>query len=59
MDAHTLAEVNASARVLKNVGMEFMGSAVDPDAGEVWHWGVRKTDWMTRRVTTRGAKEVD
>lgn len=35
VDAHTLAERNASVRVLEKVGMKFMGAVDDPDVGEV------------------------
>lgn len=45
VDAHTLAERNASARVLENVGMRFMGAENDPDVGEVWHWSVHRADY--------------
>lgn len=38
VDAHTLNEVNSSTRVLEKVGMEMIGTAHDPDEGEVWHW---------------------
>jgi ribosomal-protein-alanine N-acetyltransferase len=44
VDAHTLAEFNASTRVLKSVGMEFVGSAAAPDVGGVWHWRLQRTD---------------
>jgi [ribosomal protein S5]-alanine N-acetyltransferase len=36
--AHTLAESNASTRVLERCGFEFVGEVVDPDAGPVWRW---------------------
>jgi RimJ/RimL family protein N-acetyltransferase len=38
--AHTLAEPNASTRVLTKAGMEFVGDVVDPDDGRVWRWQV-------------------
>ncbi|MDX6696284.1 MAG: [ribosomal protein S5]-alanine N-acetyltransferase [Blastocatellia bacterium] len=48
VDAHTLAEVNPSTRVLKKVGMKFIEALRDAEHGEVWHWrltsdGYRKT----------------
>lgn len=45
VDAHTLAEQNGSTRVLEKVGMFQDGSAHDPDAGEVWHWTLRRGDY--------------
>ena len=45
VEAHTLAEHNASTRVLEKVGMRNVGTAHDPDAGEVWHWSLSKEDY--------------
>lgn len=45
VDAHTLAEHNASTRVLEKVGMVNMGIAPDPDVGEVWHWSLSQEDY--------------
>lgn len=36
--AHTLAEKNASTRVLEKVAMRFVGEVTDPDDGQVWQW---------------------
>jgi RimJ/RimL family protein N-acetyltransferase len=36
--AHTLPTPNASTRVLKKCGFEFMGEVMDPDDGRVWRW---------------------
>ena len=36
--AHTLAERNASCRVLEKVGFKHAGSLVDPEDGPVWRW---------------------
>ncbi len=44
VDAHTLAEYNASTRVLEKIGMENVGKAHDSDVGEVWHWSLSKED---------------
>lgn len=38
VQAHTLAEENASVRVLKNCGMTFVQAIDDPDDGPVWQW---------------------
>ncbi|MCA1703613.1 MAG: GNAT family N-acetyltransferase [Actinobacteria bacterium] len=48
VDAHTLAERNASVRVLEKVGMKFMGAVDDPDVGEVWHWSLHRADYQRR-----------
>jgi ribosomal-protein-alanine N-acetyltransferase len=45
VDAHTLAEVNASTRVLEKVGMKQVGVAHDDDAGDVWHWRLKREDY--------------
>ena len=44
VDAHTLAERNASTRVLEKVGMRLVGTANDPDVGEVWRWSLQRAD---------------
>ena len=36
--AHTLAERNASCRVLEKVGVQHAGSRRDPEDGPVWRW---------------------
>ena len=38
VQAHTLAEENASVRVLKKCGMVFTGAFDDPDDGPIWQW---------------------
>jgi ribosomal-protein-alanine N-acetyltransferase len=38
--AHTLAEHNASTRVLEKCGMTKVAEAVDPDVGNVWRWEI-------------------
>jgi [ribosomal protein S5]-alanine N-acetyltransferase len=38
--AHTLAESNASTRVLEKCGMTKVSEAVDPDVGNVWRWEI-------------------
>lgn len=38
--AHTLAERNASTRVLEKVGMRLWGPVEDPEDGIVWRWEV-------------------
>ena len=36
--AHTLAEPNASTKVLERCGFSFAGDVTDPDEGTVWRW---------------------
>ena len=36
--AHTLRERNVSARILENLGFEFLGEVTEPGAGPVWRW---------------------
>jgi [ribosomal protein S5]-alanine N-acetyltransferase len=36
--AHTLPETNASTRVLKKCGFDFVGEVTDPEDGPVWRW---------------------
>lgn len=36
--AHTLAEENASVRVLRKVGFQWDGEIVSEDAGAIWRW---------------------
>lgn len=45
VDAHTLAEHNASTRVLEKVGMKNVGTIHDPDDGEIWHWSLSKENY--------------
>ena len=45
VDAHTLSETNHSTRVLEKIGMTKIGTAHDPDEGEVWHWRITREDY--------------
>ncbi|MDX2272410.1 MAG: GNAT family N-acetyltransferase [Cyanobacteriota bacterium] len=40
--AHTLAERNASTRVLEKCGMRQVAEIIDPEDGKVWRWEVAK-----------------
>lgn len=40
--AHTLAEPNASTRVLTKCGFRRIGEVVDPEDGVVWRWEKRR-----------------
>jgi [ribosomal protein S5]-alanine N-acetyltransferase len=41
--AHTLAEPNASTRVLNKCGMSKVSEAIDPDVGKIWRWEIGAT----------------
>lgn len=43
IDAHTLAQANASTRVLEKSGFEIIGTLEDPDEGSIWHWRLSRT----------------
>jgi RimJ/RimL family protein N-acetyltransferase len=45
--AHTLAERNASTRVLEKLGMSFVGFADDVDVGKVWRWELTRPAEVT------------
>jgi [ribosomal protein S5]-alanine N-acetyltransferase len=47
VQAHTLAERNASTRVLEKVGMKRTGTVQDPDDGEVWQWSLNRGDYQS------------
>jgi RimJ/RimL family protein N-acetyltransferase len=38
--AHTLAEPNASTRVLEKCGMTKVSETIEPDVGNVWRWEI-------------------
>lgn len=44
VDAHTRAEPNASTRVLRKVGMGFVGTVEDPRIGEAWRWSLPRSN---------------
>jgi RimJ/RimL family protein N-acetyltransferase len=45
VQAHTLKDGTASINVLKKLGMSFVGTADDPDEGEVLRWRVERKDY--------------
>lgn len=46
VQAHTLKDGMASINVLKKLGMKFIGTAHDPDEGEVLRWRVERKDFI-------------
>ena len=45
VDAHTLAEENASVKVLQKCGMRKIGEKSDPEDGQIWHWRVLREEF--------------
>lgn len=43
VEAHTLAEVNASNAVLKKLGMRFVEELPNDEVGAVWRWRMERT----------------
>ena len=43
--AHTLAQRNASNRVLQKVGMKFIAEVNDPEEGKIWRWQIRRDEY--------------
>ncbi|MFN8524271.1 MAG: GNAT family N-acetyltransferase [Chloroflexota bacterium] len=48
--AHTLAEPNASNRVLQKVGMRFVAAVEDPDEGTIWRWQIGRAEYERARA---------
>jgi RimJ/RimL family protein N-acetyltransferase len=48
VDAHTLPERNASARVLEWNRFRHIGIVEHPDDGMIWHWRVTRDEWEAR-----------
>jgi ribosomal-protein-alanine N-acetyltransferase len=44
VDAHTLAEWNASTAILKKCGLVKIAEKHDPDDGDIWHWRLLRGD---------------
>lgn len=45
--AHTLAEENASVKILRNCGFTFAEEIQDPEDGTIWKWvKLRSTSWI-------------
>jgi ribosomal-protein-alanine N-acetyltransferase len=47
VQAHTLKDGEASINVLKKLGMKLVGTAEDPDEGEVLRWRVERKDYLS------------
>lgn len=44
VSAHTLAEENASTRILDRAGFAMTGAVADDELGEIWRWELRLRD---------------
>ncbi len=49
VDAHTLAESNASTGVLLKCGLTKIGEKHDPTDGDLWHWRISRGDYVQTR----------
>ena len=47
VDAHTLAEINASTKVLEKCGMRKIGEKFDEEDGFIWHWRIVRNEFET------------
>ena len=43
--AHTLAQRNASNRVLQKVGMQFIVEVDDPEESKIWRWQISRDEY--------------
>ena len=43
--ALTLAQINASSRVLQKVGMKFIAEVDDPEEGKIWRWQISRDEY--------------
>ncbi len=48
VDAHTLAEENASGKVLLKCGMTKIGETFDEEDGHIWHWRILRAEYENR-----------
>ena len=44
VDAHTLAERNASTKILQKCGLTKIAEKHDPEDGDIWHWRLRREE---------------
>lgn len=45
VDAHTLAEWNASTKVLQKCGLTKIAEKHDPEDGDIWHWRLMRDEF--------------
>ncbi len=47
VDAHTLAEWNASTSILQKCGLTKIAEKHDPEDGDIWHWRLPRDEFQT------------
>lgn len=45
VEAHTLAELNPSTKVLEKIGMKYVAAVPDPELDEIWQWRLTREDY--------------
>lgn len=50
VDAHTLAEENASTKVLQKCGMDKIGEKLGTEDGDIWHWRVLRENFEAAKA---------
>jgi [ribosomal protein S5]-alanine N-acetyltransferase len=58
VQAHTLKDGTISIRILEKLGMKFVGTAQDPDEGEVWQWKIEREEYLRLRNAECGFRKV-
>jgi RimJ/RimL family protein N-acetyltransferase len=48
VEAHTLAEENASGKVLQKCGLTKIGEKFDKEDGHIWHWRIWREEYEDR-----------
>ena len=48
VDAHTLAEENASCKVLQKCGLTKIGEKFDKEDGLIWHWRISREEYENK-----------
>lgn len=56
VDAHTLAEENASTKVLQKCGMQKIGETRDLEDGDIWHWRIRREEYEGQKIKDKRKK---
>lgn len=46
VDAHTLAQVNSSTKILELAGMKLIETLHHPRFGDIWHWRLSRADYQ-------------
>jgi hypothetical protein len=44
VDAHTLAQWNASTKILQKCGLTKIAEKHDPEDGDIWHWRLMRVE---------------